>query len=1082
MTSGSRESIEAELSTPTGSLRSALGDSGITLDREGEPTKIGRFVVLQRLGSGGMGLVYAAYDAELDRKVAIKLLRPHVAHSGRATLGQARLLREAQAMARLSHPNVVTVHEVGTFGDQVFIAMEFLSGVTLKSWLRQTQRRWQDVVEVFVQAGRGLAAAHAAGLIHRDFKPDNVMVSEDPRTGKVARVRVFDFGVVQEVREAAQRQGGDTLDGGSGKRTPNPDAEDRSLRRSTDRRTPGSSNVIGRARARGLPSQSSPALLAHNEDSPLPAPLPDVSVDSLSEPPSTGLTAAGALVGTPMYMAPEQYQQAADARSDQFSFCAALFEGLYRKRPFVGDSAAALQRAKLAGRLRSRPEGSDVPGWLHLLVLRGLQADPIRRFPDMEALLRELERDRNGWRRYAWGGLAFVAALVVGAAGTRVVAEADPCAGSADPLATAWSPSRRAAVEAAFLASGRSYAATTFATVDAALSRHAARWADQRRELCERARDDPSAPSLATRGLCLDLRLQELTALTDQLARADGDVVDHAPTAVGQLTPVGACDDVVALLARAPPPPPPHLAAAATSFADRLAEVRALEQTGKYAAGLVVARDAVAEARRLDHAPWLAEALLHEGVLHARLSSLRPAEAALFEASVAAAASRHDEVLARAWTELVRVVGVELERYDEGERWGKLADAAIRRIGGGAEAVALAGHLGRLHERRGELPAAQAQFERAARLAEETLPEKHPLRATARIDLGGYHLARGRYIEADAAYREALALRRGVFGEGHPRVAEALSLVARVAWERKDLDLAHQLAGEALRICEGPGRCSPAERGQALVDLGRIEFTRGRFVEGQRLTERALELYESIYGPEHTRVGALQMNLGVFAKNLGRHDEARARYQRALQIQRLHHPDDHPSLASLHINLGTLAMDQGRWQDARDSFARALEIWRKAGDAETYGLANLLDNDGVAALRLGDAATAVDRHARALAIYTRDHGDTHPDVVRVRTHLAEAHLAAGRHDRAGELAEQQLAALAGKTAEEVPQLRLLLARTLVGSDPARPPRDRSARARDLARAALSALRADPDRAAEATAAAAFLAALPPEKP
>jgi serine/threonine protein kinase/tetratricopeptide (TPR) repeat protein len=1078
VTSGSREH-EAELSTPTGTL--GASDSGIVLDRDGTPNKIGRFLVLQRLGSGGMGLVYSAFDEQLDRKVAIKLLRPHVAHSGRATLGQARLLREAQAMARLAHPNVVTVHEVGTFGDQVFIAMEFLSGVTLKSWLRRTTRRWQEVVDVFVQAGRGLAVAHAAGLIHRDFKPDNVMVLEDPGTGKVIRVCVFDFGVVQEVREAALRQGGETIDTGGARRTPNPDPEDR--RRSSDRRTPGATGPIDRARARGLPSQSSPGLRFANEDSPLPSQLPEPSHDSLSEPPS-GLTAAGALVGTPMYMAPEQYQQTADARSDQFSFCAALFEGLYRKRPFSGDSAAALQRAKLAGRLRARPDGSDVPGWLHLLVLRGLSSDPNQRFPDMEALLRELVRDRLAWRRYAVVGLAFVAALLVGAFGTRAFVERDPCLRVADAIAEAWSPERRAAIEQAFLASGRSYAASTFASVEAALSRHAGAWADQRRELCAQTRADPSAPQLVSRGLCLDLRLQEFSALTDLLARADADVVDHAPTAVGQLTPVGACDDVVALLARAPPPPPPRLSAVATAFADRLAEVRVLEQTGKYAAGLVSARDAVAEARRLDHDPWFAEALLLEGSLHAHLRSLRAAEDALFEASVVAEASRHDEVLARAWTELVRVVGVEQERYDEGERWGKLADAAVRRIGGGPEAVALAGHLGRLHEHRGDLSTAQADYERAAKLAEETLPERHPLRATARIDLGGYLLARGRYAEAATAYGEALALRRAVFGNDHPRVAEALSLLARVAWERKNLDQAHALASEALRICEGPGRCSPAERGQALVDLARIEFTRGRYLEGQRLTERALELYESIYGSEHTRVASLQMNLGVFAKNLGRHDEARARYQRALQIQRLHHPEDHPDLEPLHINLGTLAMDQDRWTDAREHFRVALEIHRKSGDDETYGLANLLDNDGVSALRLGDHAAAIDRHTRALAIYTRDHGDTHPDVVRVRTHLAQADLAAGRHETAAQLAEQQLDALAraGADAPEVPQLRLVLAETLVLGHDGPAPKDRLSRARDLARAALARLRADPARAAEAAAAATFLASLPAERP
>ena len=162
MTSGSREH-EAELSTPTGTL--GASDSGIVLDRDGTPNKIGRFLVLQRLGSGGMGLVYSAFDEQLDRKVAIKLLRPHVAHSGRATLGQARLLREAQAMARLQHPNVVAVFDVGDHAGHVWLAMEFVEGVTLDVWLEQRRRSWQEIVAVFACAGEGLQRAHAAGLV-----------------------------------------------------------------------------------------------------------------------------------------------------------------------------------------------------------------------------------------------------------------------------------------------------------------------------------------------------------------------------------------------------------------------------------------------------------------------------------------------------------------------------------------------------------------------------------------------------------------------------------------------------------------------------------------------------------------------------------------------------------------------------------------------------------------------------------------------------------------------------------------------------------------------------------------------------
>ena len=148
--------------------------SGSTLPERTRGSVLGRYVVLNRLGVGGMGVVYAAFDPELDRKVAIKLLQ----HRDKGSMGPARLLREAQAMARLSHPGVITVHDVGIVDDQVFIAMELVEGGTLREWLN-TQRHWREIVAVFIQAGEGLAAAHNAGLVHRDFKPDNVLIGDD---------------------------------------------------------------------------------------------------------------------------------------------------------------------------------------------------------------------------------------------------------------------------------------------------------------------------------------------------------------------------------------------------------------------------------------------------------------------------------------------------------------------------------------------------------------------------------------------------------------------------------------------------------------------------------------------------------------------------------------------------------------------------------------------------------------------------------------------------------------------------------------------------------------------------------------
>ncbi len=158
-------------------------DSG---ERLANGATLGRYVVTGCVGTGGMGVVYSARDPDLDRRVALKVLRPELsAEPG----SRARLLREARAMAQLSHPNVVPIHDVGVLGDQVFIAMELVDGVTLRSKFDRTTP-WRTVVNTYLQAARGLGAAHAAGLVHRDFKPDNVLFGND------GRIRVVDFGLV----------------------------------------------------------------------------------------------------------------------------------------------------------------------------------------------------------------------------------------------------------------------------------------------------------------------------------------------------------------------------------------------------------------------------------------------------------------------------------------------------------------------------------------------------------------------------------------------------------------------------------------------------------------------------------------------------------------------------------------------------------------------------------------------------------------------------------------------------------------------------------------------------------------------
>ncbi|HEY3356299.1 MAG TPA: protein kinase, partial [Polyangia bacterium] len=152
-------------------------------------TSIGRYIIVDHLGAGGMSMVYSAYDSELDRKVALKFLHPGAEKLGDLGPVRLRLVREAQALARLSHPHVVSIYDVGTHQGEVFIAMELVEGGSLAQWLQERRRSWREVLVPFLQAGTALAAAHAAGLVHRDFKPSNVLMGPD------GRARVVDFGL-----------------------------------------------------------------------------------------------------------------------------------------------------------------------------------------------------------------------------------------------------------------------------------------------------------------------------------------------------------------------------------------------------------------------------------------------------------------------------------------------------------------------------------------------------------------------------------------------------------------------------------------------------------------------------------------------------------------------------------------------------------------------------------------------------------------------------------------------------------------------------------------------------------------------
>lgn len=288
------------------------------------PHRIDRFVILRQLGRGGMGVVYAAYDEKLDRKVAVKLLHQAEAQSADQ---RRRVLREAQAMAQVSHPNVVHAYEVGEVDGQVFLAMEYVEGTTLATWQRQAGRSWDDTLRIYLAAGQGLLAAHRVGLVHRDFKPENVLVNQE------GRPLVADFGLAHVAGREEKQTARETAETGR-----------------------------------------------------------------LLESP---LTMTGGVVGTPAYMSPEQYSgEPADSRSDQFSFCAALYEALYKQLPFAGQDLTVLSYSILTGRVRPVPSGLSIPQTVEETLRRGLSVDPARRFPSMaellSALAAEVQHDPSG--------------------------------------------------------------------------------------------------------------------------------------------------------------------------------------------------------------------------------------------------------------------------------------------------------------------------------------------------------------------------------------------------------------------------------------------------------------------------------------------------------------------------------------------------------------------------------------------------------------------------------------------------------------------------------------------------------------
>jgi tetratricopeptide (TPR) repeat protein len=782
-------------------------------------------------------------------------------------------MREAQALARLSHPNIVQVYEAGADGDELYLAMELVRGVTLATWLSDQPRSRAEIVGMFHQIGQGLAAAHRAGLVHRDFKPSNVLVDAE------GRARVVDFGLA-----------------------------------------------------------------------------------ALAERPDLHL----GLAGTPAYMAPEQWlEQRVDPRTDQFSFCVALWEALAGARPFHGDSFDELRAVLLAGRLSER---GRIPPEVHRALVRGLAHDPDARYPTLEALLVDLVEAPSRRRRRLAAGLAVAGVLGLGVGVSNLTA-GDRCTGGEARLAGVWDDARREATRVAFLATGLGYAGDVWSGVVRGLDVRAAEIAAMHREACEaHARGEQSARLMDLRMTCLARHVQEVRAVTDLFVAADARIVEKAIDAVASLRPLARCADADALLADLPPPDDPTLLAAVEAVRTRLAELTALRYTRRLDASVAAADAAVRDAEATGYGPVIGEALLERGRLHALVRRHEAAELDFFAAYTRAVASG-DDALARDAALLMIEALLVRASLPEAQRWIAVAGAALERSpdpGGTARLFHLRGELMALLDRSAEAEALLAQSIIAYDAA---YGPDHLGSIEARVAYSD-HLARGQHVErAREIIRDLLPRLERLYGPEHPALAELVSTEGLLCRDLGD----YEAALASLRRSQALLRQIHSDDEDRLVRLNdNIALTlylQGQLDDALNVARAALAAAERRLSPDDPGLVPYCHYVAKIALEVGDTDTARTvldRYQRLLES----------NAGLVHLHGVDLEVLRGEWYRrtgdpaaAVSYYERALEL-RSGRDELSFITGEAHDGLGRALWQLGSEPDRAREHLeRARAIF-----------------------------------------------------------------------------------------------------------------
>lgn len=798
----------AELAEPRAPLVLAPGDA----------RSFGRYQLTGVLGAGAMGVVYVAWDPDLGREVALKVLRADA--DGHEDGQHERLLREAQAVARVAHPNVITVYDVGVLEGRVYFTMERIVGQTLREWLRvpdgggarQSRRRpWPEVLRALVAAGEGLAAAHAAGLVHRDFKPDNVLVAND------GRVLVTDFGLAR-------------------------------------------------------------SLYANRPH-------------ALDGPQDLSRTRTGMLVGTPYYMAPEQYEGAAvDARADIFAFCVAAWEALFGQRPFEGHDLPSLREAIREG-VVARPDVRArvrVPPHLSAVLSKGMRRWPAERYQSLAPLLSRLRLTVPSRTRRLVAGAGLLAALV---AATGVFAAiqtwADPvCGGAAASWATVWRPAVREALGARFAATGKAFAPAAWEGAAALIEDYGQRWRTQHTDACEAThlRREQSTARLELRMRCLVKRRAELGALLHAFEGATVATVAEASASVARLPWPELCRDVRALRG---------LDSEAGNQADLPSDLEARMREGEALLSANRDRDAQALGGALVQAlekrgpgAALAKALLLRGRATRHLEGAATQAGEEIERALwMAIAHRDDETAALAARILSYTQYGRAQTLDDSLRWLELAEAQLTRLGSRpADEVQLALAAGRMAREHGATARSRRHYQHALDLALRSLGEDHPFTLQARM---AEAQARGQDGDTQAALAALDALRPRVtrtLGPKHPYMGYLLNAIAALQHRRGGPDEANTTLRESARILEDALGPTHQATLAVLSNLGSNLCETPAVDEGLALLRRALDGYRRALGPGNVRVAIMHHKLGEASLDAKRPREAEPEFRAALRI------------------------------------------------------------------------------------------------------------------------------------------------------------------------------------------------------